>query len=141
VILTVSDLTETVPTGAEGDEWYGLWSYDGTEYFANAQLTAVPGATPTFGDGTVTKTGNTTTYNPVNTNDTGLLTVGSNGTVEIDVPFSHVGSPSTGTILTGPAGSTFIAIGDPGEESALESVDSGGPACNYTVGGGPTSQS
>ncbi len=120
VLLTVSDLTETVPTGAEADEWYGLWSYDGTEYFANAQLTAVPGATPTFGDGTVTKTGNTTTYNPVNTDDTGLLTLGNNGTVEIDVPFSHVGSPPTATILTGPAGSTFIAIGDPGEESALE---------------------
>jgi pseudomonalisin len=141
VLLTVSDLTNTVPTGAEGDEWYGLWSYDGTEYFANAELTAVPDATPTFSDGTVTKTGNTTTYNPVNTDDTGLLTVGNDGTVEIDVPFSHIGSPPAATILTGPAGSTFIAIGVPGEESALEAVDSGGPACNYSVGGGPTSQS
>jgi hypothetical protein len=141
VLLSVTNLSDTVPTGAEADEWYGIWSYGGTEYFANAELSAVPDSSPTFSDGTIVKTGNETEYNPVNTDDTGNLTLGANGVVEIDVPFSHVGSPPTGSILTGPAGETFIAVGAPGEESLLESVDSGGPRCNYTVGGGPTSSS
>ena len=138
VLLTISDLTDTVPTGAEADEWYGLWTYDGTEYFANAQLTALPDATPTFSDGTITKTGNTNNYDPVNTDDTGSFTLGTNGVVEIDVPLSNVGSPSPGAAFTSPSGQTFIAIGDPDAESLLESVDTGGPTCNYTLGGGPT---
>ncbi|MFZ0665007.1 MAG: S53 family peptidase [Acidimicrobiales bacterium] len=138
VQLTVSDLTDTVPTGAEADDWYGLWSYDGTEYFAEAQLSAVPGSAPTFGDGTVTKEGTETDYDPVNTDDTGSFTLGTNGIVEIDVPLSHVGSPSPGALFTTPAGSTFISVGVPNEESLLETVDSGGPSCNYTLGGGAT---
>lgn len=138
VLLTVTNLTETVPTGAEADEWYGVWTYDGTEYFANAELSAVPDSTPTFSDGTVTVTGSETDYNPVNTDDTGLFTTGANGTVEIDVPFSHVGSPPTGTVLTSPAGETDIEVGSPGGTGLLEKVDSGGPTCDYTVGGGPT---
>jgi pseudomonalisin len=140
VLLSVTDLSDTVPTGSQADEWYGLWSYGGTEYFANAELSAVPDSTPTFSDGTVVKTGNETEYEPVNTDDTGLLTLGKNGVVEIDVPFSHVGSPPKSSILKSPAGSTFIAIGVPDEEAALESVDSGGPTCNYVVDGGPTSK-
>ncbi|MGH9063743.1 MAG: S53 family peptidase, partial [Acidimicrobiales bacterium] len=34
VLLTVTDLTKTVPTGAEADEWYMTWTYNKTEYFA-----------------------------------------------------------------------------------------------------------
>ena len=112
-----------------------MWSYNGTEYFANAQLTDLPDATPTFDDGTVS--GNS--YNTVNTDDTGLFTLGNNGVVEIDVPFSNVGSPPNGTILTSPAGETDIEVGAPGEGGLLEKVDSGGPTCNYDVGGGPVS--
>ena len=139
VLLTNTDLTETVPAGAEADEWYGVWSYGGTEWFGNAELTAVPGATPTFHDGTVTKTGNTSSYNPSsNTDDTGHLTLGNDGVVEIDVPMANVGSPTTGAVLTDPAGETDIEVGAPGAGGLLEKVDSGGPTCNYTVGGGPT---
>ncbi len=137
ILLTVSNLAETVPTGADASEWYGVWSYGGTEYFANAELTAVPGATPTFSDGTVTKTGSTSNYNPVNTNDTGHFTLGANGVVEIDVPFSHVASPASGATLSAPAGETDIEVGAPGAGGLLERVDSGGPNCNYDVGGGP----
>ena len=104
VLLNVSDLSETVPTGAAADEWYGLWSYNGTEYFGNAQLTDLPGATPTFDDGTVTNTGGENSYNTVNTDDTGLFTLGTNGVVEIDVPLANVGSPADGTVLASPAG-------------------------------------
>ena len=135
VLLTVSDLTETVPTGAAADEWYGVWSYDGTEYFANAQLTDLPGATPTFDDGTVS--GNS--YNTVNADDSGLFTLGNNGVVEIDVPFSNVDSPPNGTVLASPAGETDIEVGAPGGGGLLEKVDSGGPDCDYDVGSGPVS--
>jgi pseudomonalisin len=139
LLLSVSDLSETVPTGAAADEWYGLWSYNGTEYFGNAQLTDVPGATPTFDDGTVTDTGGENSYNTVNTDDTGLLTLGTNGVVEIDVPLANVGSPADGTVLASPTGETDIEIGAPGGGGLLEKVDSGGPTCNYEVGSGPVS--
>jgi hypothetical protein len=96
-------------------------------------LTDLPGATPTFDDGTVS--GNS--YNTVNTDDTGLFTLGTNGVVEIDVPFSNVGSLANGDVLTSPAGETDIEVGAPGGGGLLEKVDSGGPACDYSVGGGP----
>jgi pseudomonalisin len=139
VFLTVANLSKTVPTGATGEDWYGTWSYNGTEYFADAQLSALPLSQPVFGDGTVTMTGSTRNFNPVNSNDTGKFTVGKDGTIEIDVPLSHVGSPPSGATLIGPAGLTFTELGVPNNPSGiyggfLEQVDTGGPHLNYTVG-------
>src|SRR4029077_12737414 len=34
VTLSLTDLTQTVPTGATGASWYGLWQYKGSTYFA-----------------------------------------------------------------------------------------------------------
>jgi hypothetical protein len=134
VKLNVTNLSATVPTGATGADWYATWSYNNTVYFANAQLSPTPGATPTFGDGTVTLTGNTKNYNPVHTNDQGSFTPGANGVVEIDVPLANVGGPAVGAVLSQPAGVTFTEEGAPGVASALETVDSGGPTKDYTLG-------
>jgi len=142
VRLTVQDLTETVPTGVAADEWYMLWTYGGTTYFANAELTdvaAAAGTGPTFNDGNVTVTGTTHTYNPVNT-DTGSFVTGQNGVVEIDVPLANVGSPALGKVLQAPAGETDIEVGVPGAGGFLEKVDTGGPACNEVLGVGSVNQ-
>lgn len=140
-ILTIENMSSS-PASAEAgaptstsNEYYMKWSYTPpgstttTAYFANAEVDAGTG-TVTYSDGTVT--GNS--YAPTNTDDTGKIVDGADGTVEIDVPLSHVGSPTTGDLLVGPAGATFAEVGVPGAGGLLEAVDSAGPGYNYTIG-------
>jgi hypothetical protein len=138
VNLTLADLTQTVPTGASAADWYMTWTYDGTTYFAQAQLGATPGATPTFGDGTIVVTGSEHQYEQAHS-DTGTFTSGSDGVVQIVVPLANVGSPPLESVLAEPAGATYTEEGVPpnpsGEGGALlEAVDSGGPTKSYKVG-------
>jgi len=137
--LTVTNLQESVPTGAGAAQWYALWTYGATTYFADATLSAVPGSTPTYGDGTVTTTGGAHQFNQsANTNDTGHFTLGPNGVVEIDVPLANIGNPPLGSVLSLPSGETYIEVGSSQVGGALEKVDSGGPVCDYTLGGVPS---
>lgn len=133
-LLTVTNLSETVPAGAGAAEWYALWTFGGTTYFANAEVAAAPpGSAPTYSDGTVTITGSTHQFNTANTNDTGSFTLGPNGVVEIDVPLAHIGSPAVNAVLSSPNGETNILVGAAGTGS-LPKVDSGGPSCDYAIG-------
>lgn len=138
VKLTVEDLSESVPPGATGADWYMTWTYKGTVYFAQAQLGPVPGIAPTFDDGTVQKVGTSSQYQTAHT-DTGSFKVGKDGVVEIDVPLANVGSPATGDTLLQPAGATYIEIGVPPNPAgagaaSLQGVDTGGPGINYNIG-------
>ena len=140
VTLQVQNLSTHVPTGATGEDWYATWTYGNKEYFAYAHLSVTPTSTPTYGDGTATKTGTTTNYAPVNT-DTGSFNQGPNGTIVIDVPLTNVGSPPLGAVLLHPAAVTFTEEGTPSTSqggsgvASLQQVDTGGPDLNYTVGG------
>ena len=145
VKLTVQNLTDSVPPGATGADWYMTWTYGGKVYFAQAQIGPVPGVAPTFSDGTVNKVGNSSQYQRVNT-DTGKFTTGKNGVVEIDVPLANTGSPAAGAVLSQPAGATYIEVGVPpnptGEGAAsLQPVNTGGPGSDYTVGSPATGTS
>ncbi|MHB8339926.1 MAG: hypothetical protein ACYDB7_01985 [Mycobacteriales bacterium] len=136
--LTVGNLTESVPPGATAEDWYLTWLYKGTTYFASSQLSAVPGSTPSFADGSLVKVGTSTEYQQVNT-DTGTFLPGPNGVVVINVPLANVGHPASGAVLASPAGATFTELGTPPNPTgkgvgSLQSVDSGGPGRNYTVG-------
>jgi subtilase family serine protease len=138
VKTTVQNLTETVPAGATGEDWYMTWTYNGTEYFAQAQLSAVPGSAPIFSDGTVASVGASQQYQAANT-DTGTFVTGKDGVVEVVVPLSHIGSPPAGAILKQPTGETDIEIGVPPNPlgvgaASLQKVDTGGPTNDYTVG-------
>lgn len=137
VKLTVENLSDTVPPGATGADWYMTWTYNGTEYFAQAQIGPVPGIAPTFDDGTVQKVGTSSQYQAANT-DTGSFKLGPDGVIEIDVPLAHIGSPA-GVALVQPAGATYIEVGVPPNPTgagvaSLQGVDTGGPLNNYTVG-------
>ena len=138
VKLTVQNLSQTVPAGATGADWYMTWTYNGTEYFAQAQIGPVPTLAPSFDDGTVNKVGNSSQFQAAHT-DTGKFTTGPDGVVEIDVPLANVGAPPAGAVLTQPAGLTEIEVGVPpnptGEGAAsLQQVDKGGPTNDYTLG-------
>lgn len=134
VKLTMQDLSETVPAGAVTASWYGTWTYKGTEYFANAVLSALPGAQPSFSDGYHDAQG----YHSAHT-DTGSFGSGPNGVVEIDVPLADVGSPPAKADLIGPAAVTYTGYGVPPNPSgkylvAQSQVDTGGPTDDYLVG-------
>lgn len=138
VKMTVQNLSQTVPTGATGEDWYMTWIYKGTEYFAQAQLGALPGSTPTFSDGTVVAVGASHQFQAAN-NDTGSFITGKDGTVEIVVPLANVGTPPAGAVLTQPAGESDTEIGIPPNPlglgvASLQKVDSGGPGNDYAVG-------
>lgn len=138
VELKVTDLSETVPTGASAADWYMTWTHGSTTYFAQAQLGALPTSSPTFSDGTVVVTGTEHQYETAHS-DTGSFSDGTNGTVTIDVPLANVGGLSSGAVLDSPTGATYIEEGAPPNPSGesggiLEAVDSGGPTKNYTIG-------
>jgi hypothetical protein len=136
--LTVTNMSLTVPTGAGAAEWYSLWTFGGTVYFSNMELTNAPGATPTFSDGTVTVTGTSHLYNTAHTDTGQNPTLGPNGVVEVNVPLANVGNPPLSSTFSGPSGETRILIGAAGSGS-LPLVDSGGPACDFSLTNGPVS--
>jgi pseudomonalisin len=133
VRMQVEDLSSTLPTGATGEDWYTTWTYGGTTYFAQAQLEATPGSSVTYSDGTVDVTGTEHDYSPAHT-DTGSFTPGTDGVIEVDVPFANIGSPPLKSVLSQPASATYTEEGVPGAVSSLQPVDSGGPTLDYAVG-------
>ena len=112
------------PAGANGTEYYLLWTYAGTTYYGMAY---------------VDPTGTEVFYDDGNTNDSSLTPPTSsnisgsfaNGTLTLDVPLADVGNPPTGAVLTYPYGLTR-AVNDP----ALVpfTVDTGGSQRDYSVG-------
>ncbi|MBV9280270.1 MAG: hypothetical protein JOZ41_09335, partial [Chloroflexi bacterium] len=130
--LEVTNLTTDVPPGATGEAWYAEWQdAAGTTHFASAE--AGPGAIVDYGDGTYSSG---TGYQEANT-DTGKMTPGPNGVVEIDVPYGNVGL-KPGAVLSQPAGKTYTEEGVPpspaaGSTGLLAKVDTGGPGCTYTA--------
>lgn len=129
--LTLADLSTAAPSAAGGaNDYYLLWTYKGTQYFASAEVDALTG-TVTYGDGTVSgnqfTTGNT---------DTGTFVPGKNGTITVDVPLAHVGSPAAGDTLVAPAGQSRVLLGSTVTGGLIEQADVGGPQYDYVLGTG-----
>ena len=131
VTLTLEDLTATVPAGATGAGWYATWVWNGTTYFADAEL-GVDGSI-TYADGTFANR----QYSAAHT-DTGLFRPGPQGTITVHVPLANVGHPGRGATLRQPAAETVTDEGVPvtsatGATGALARVDTGGPGCPFTI--------
>jgi hypothetical protein len=127
----MADLSTAAPTAAGGaNDYYLLWTYGGTQYFASAEVDAVTGAV-TYGDGTVS--GNQ--FTTANT-DTGTFVPGKNGTITVDVPLKNVGSPAAGSTLVAPAGQTRVLLGTTATGGLIEQADVGGPQYDFGVGSG-----
>jgi hypothetical protein len=128
-IITVSNLSTTIPTGGVENDYNFLWSLNGVQYFT--QLAVEPGGIVAAYDGQVVHASLETRYQQLHT-DTGFLTPGPNGTVEVDVPLANIGAPTIGEQLVGPTVSSNVregAVGGP-----LEPVDSAGPSADYVLG-------
>jgi pseudomonalisin len=132
-ILTIQDMETGATAVAQpggANEYYMTWTFNGKSYFTNAEVSAVG---VSYNYGTVTLVGSTHSYQPTGS-ATGSVVAGPNGTVEIDVPLSDVGSPTAGNVLTAPSGQTYVEVGAPTVGGLLESVDTAGPQNDYTLG-------
>ena len=59
--------------------------------------------------------------------------MGTNGTVEVDVPLANIGGPSLGRVLLQPSAQAYVREGV--LAGPLEPVDSGGPNADYVLAG------
>jgi hypothetical protein len=66
--------------------------------------------------------------------DTGVLTLGPNGTVEVDVPLANIGSPTVGQVLQGPTATANVRMVLP-VGGLFATIDSAGPTSDYVLAG------
>jgi pseudomonalisin len=129
-IVTVKDLSTTIPTGGVENDYQFVWSLDGTTYFS--QLAVEPDGSIQAYDGQLVKVSLENRYQQLHV-DTGSLTPGPNGTVEVDVPVANLPGVGTGSDLQQPSAATYVREG--AAAGPLEPVDSAGPTNDYVLGG------
>jgi Pro-kumamolisin, activation domain len=104
-VLHVAHLDGSVPSAGIAADWSMYWTYQDVTYLAHARLDRLGGVT--FGDGVSDAKGAADAH----TDDTGRLTLGSPGSVEIDVPVDRVGNPPRGARLQYPLGEAALEAG------------------------------
>ena len=93
-IITVRNLSATVPTGGVENDYNFLFTFNGTQYFT--QLAVEPGGVVNAYDGQLLHLSLENRYQQLHV-DTGKLTLGPNGTVEVDVPLANLAGVSAGS--------------------------------------------
>ncbi|MGH3008565.1 MAG: S53 family peptidase [Gaiellaceae bacterium] len=104
-IITISNLSKTIPSGGVANDYNFVWQFNGTEYFT--QLEVEQDGTVLAFDGQAVHASIETRFQQLH-QDTGVFTPGLNGTVEVDVPLANVGSPASGSILATPSAETYV---------------------------------
>jgi hypothetical protein len=135
-IVTLRNLSTSIPAPGGENDYRVLWNYGGTSYFVLA--TVEPGGSVLYFDGHAINAGLTTRYQPLNV-DSGSFTPGANGTVEIDVPLANVGNPPTGAVLAGPTAEADVRFPGTATTGLLQTVDLDGPNLDYQIGQSCTS--
>jgi pseudomonalisin len=127
-IVTVNNLTTTIPTGGVENDYNFVWTLNGVQFFT--QLAIGQGGVVTAYDGQVLHISLETRFQQLHV-DTGKITLGPNGTVEVDVPLANIGSPTIGTDLQRPTVTSYVREGV--LAGPLEPVDAAGPNADYVV--------
>jgi len=128
-ILTVSNLSTTIPTGGAENDYNVVWTFNGVQYFT--QLAIEPGGAVQAYDGQVLHVSLETRYQQLPV-DTGKIAPGPNGTVEVDVPLANIGGPAVGQLLRQPSAQSYVREGF--LAGPLEPIDSAGPNADFAVG-------
>jgi hypothetical protein len=129
-ILTVRNLSTDIPAPGTENDYNMVWSLNGVQYFT--QLAVEPGGVVNAYDGEVLHVSLETRFQQLHV-DTGVLTPGPNGTVEVDVPVANIGGLTTGQLLETPSATSYVRVGV--AAGSLQTIDSGGPNANYVVAG------
>ncbi len=129
-IVTLNNLSTTIPTGGAENDYNVVWTLNGVQYFT--QLAVGPGGVVSAYDGQVLHVSLETRYQQLHV-DTGTITPGPSGTVEVDVPLANIGAPATGQVLSQPSAQAYVREGV--LAGPLEPVDAGGPSADYVLAG------
>ncbi|MHB8468228.1 MAG: S53 family peptidase [Gaiellaceae bacterium] len=130
VITTVANMSSAIPTPGVENDYNVVWSYNGVTYFA--QLAVEPGGVVNAYDGQLVHASLESRYQQLNV-DNGSITLGPNGTAEVDVPLADVGSPPPGAVLPFPTAQTYVRAGV--LAGSLQPVDATSAGLSYLVGG------
>jgi subtilase family serine protease len=125
-VLTVRNLSATIPTGGVENDYNVVWTFNGVQYFT--QLAVEPGGVVQAYDGQILHASLETRYQQLHV-DQGSITPGANGTVEVDVPLANVGGPAAGQLLLRPSGQSYVREGF--LAGPLEPLDSAGPNADF----------
>jgi pseudomonalisin len=130
-ILTIRDLSTVIPTGGGENTFNFIWTLNGLQFFT--QLAIEPGGVVNAYDGEVIHLPVLTKFQQLHV-DTGVLTLGPNGTVEVDVPLANIGNPTVGQVLQGPTSTANVRMVLP-VTGLFSTIDSAGPTSDYVVAG------
>jgi hypothetical protein len=107
-VITVRNLSTTIPTGGVENDYNLVWTLAGTQYFT--QLAIGQGGSVQAYDGELVKVSLENRYQQLHV-DTGKITPGPNGTVEVDVPLANLPGVTTGTRLQRPSAASYVREG------------------------------
>ncbi len=129
-IITVSNLSTVIPTGGGENDYQLVFTYGGTQYFT--QLAVEQTGTVLAWDGELVRLSLENKYLQEHV-DTGTITLGPNGTAEVDAPISDFPGLAVGATLLRPSAATYVREG--ATQGPLEPADSAGPTYNDVLGG------
>jgi hypothetical protein len=128
-IITVRDLSTAIPAGGAENDYNFTWTFNGTSYFT--QLAVEQGGVVNAYDGQLVKVSLENRYQQLHV-DTGTITPGPNGTVEVDVPLANLAGVAAGSQLIRPSAASYVREGV--LAGTLEPIDSAGPTNDYVAG-------
>jgi pseudomonalisin len=128
-IISVNNLSTAIPTGGGENDYQMVFTFGGTQYFT--QLAVEPGGQVLAWDGSLVHVSLETKYLQEHSVP-GTITLGPNGTAEVDAPISDFPGLAAGDTLLRPSGSTYVREGV--DQGPLEPADSAGPTYDDVLG-------
>ena len=128
-VITVSNLSNVIPTGGGENDYQLVFTYQGNQYFT--QLAVEPTGTVLAWDGELVKVSLENKYLQEHA-VTGTITPGPNGTAEVDAPLSDFPGLTAGASLLRPSAATYVREGV--NQGPLEPIDAGGPTYDDVLG-------
>jgi subtilase family serine protease len=128
-IISVNDLSTVIPTGGGENDYQMVFTFGGNQYFT--QLAVEPTGTVLAWDGELVRLSLENKYLQEHSVP-GTITLGPNGTAEVDAPISDFPGLAAGATLLRPSASTYVREGV--NQGPLEPADSGGPTYDDVLG-------
>jgi pseudomonalisin len=128
-IITVSNLSTVIPTGGGENDYQLVFTFGGNQYFT--QLAVEQTGTVLAWDGELVRLSLENKYLQEHS-DTGTITLGPNGTAEVDAPLSDFPGLAAGVTLLRPSAATYVREGV--NQGPLEPADSAGPTYDDVLG-------
>jgi subtilase family serine protease len=128
-IIKVNNLSTVIPTGGGENDYQMVFTFGGNQYFT--QLAVEQTGTVLAWDGELVRVSLENKYLQEHS-VTGTITLGPNGTAEVDAPISDFPGLAAGTTLLRPSAATYVREG--ATQGPLEPADSGGPTYDDVLG-------